>query len=309
MVLVSADFDESLPQARFPADHGVDFPPITRPVTTWCSSTRSTSLWTGALPATFLRRGGAQAPASGRASRAETFLRAVREALQKGRMTDSTEVKTSTNEGGRPSPRRSLGAPGVVLIAGMAAAQGAGSAPGARDRRPAPLADTRMKNVDGKETSIAQVKGAKGTLVVFTCNHCPWAKAWHSRIVSLGNKSVKRGVGVIAINSNDPDAYSEDAYPAMQSNAKKTKMGFPYVVDATSDVARAFGATRTPEAFLFDAGGHLVYHGAIDDNAKQPDQVKVRYLEDAVNALVDGKEIALAETKFLGCGIKYRAKT
>jgi AhpC/TSA family protein len=163
--------------------------------------------------------------------------------------------------------------------------------------------------VDGKELSIAQAKGAKGTLVVFTCNHCPWAKAWHSRIVALGNKSAKRGVGVIAINANDPSAYPEDDFSTMQSNAKKTKMGFPYVVDATSDVARAFGATRTPEAFLFDAEGKLVYHGAIDDNAKQPDQVKTRYLEDAVNALVDGKEIALAETKALGCGIKFRSKT
>jgi len=173
--------------------------------------------------------------------------------------------------------------------------------------KPAPLADTKMKNVDGKELSIAQARGAKGTLVVFTCNHCPWAKAWHSRIVSLGNASLKRGVGVIAINANDPAAYSEDAYPAMQANAKKSKMAFPYVVDATSDVARAFGASRTPEAFLFDREGHLVYHGAIDDNAQQPDQVKTRYLEDAVNALVDGKEIALQETKALGCSIKFRA--
>lgn len=85
-------------------------------------------------------------------------------------------------------------------------------------------------------------------------------------------------------------------------------MAFPYVVDASSDVARAFGATRTPEAFLFDREGRLVYHGAIDDNAKQPDQVKARYLEEAVNAVVDGKEIAVQETKALGCSIKFRAK-
>jgi peroxiredoxin len=198
----------------------------------------------------------------------------------------------------------------LLLIAGLASAQGQDEVPASLAiGQPAPLADTKMKNVDGKELSIAQAKGAKGTLVVFTCNHCPWAKAWHSRIVALGNKSAKRGVGVIAINANDPSAYPEDDFSTMQSNAKKTKMGFPYVVDATSDVARAFGATRTPEAFLFDAEGKLVYHGAIDDNAKQPDQVKTRYLEDAVNALVDGKEIALAETKALGCGIKFRSKT
>jgi peroxiredoxin len=197
----------------------------------------------------------------------------------------------------------------LLLITGLASAQDETAPASLALGQPAPLADTKMKNVSGKELSIAEVKGAKGTLVVFTCNHCPWAKAWHSRIVTLGNQSVKRGVGVIAINANDPTAYPEDDFATMQSNAKKTKMGFPYVVDATSDVARAFGATRTPEAFLFDAEGKLVYHGTIDDNAKQPDQVKARYLEDAVNALVNGKEIALAETKALGCGIKFRSKT
>jgi peroxiredoxin len=202
-----------------------------------------------------------------------------------------------------------LAAGALLLITGLAAAEGQDEAPTALAiGQPAPLADTRMKNVDGKELSIAQVKGTKGTLVVFTCNHCPWAKAWHSRIVTLGNKSAKRGVGVIAVNANDPTAYPEDDFATMQANAKKSKMGFPYVVDATSEVARAFGATRTPEAFLFDADGKLVYHGAIDDN-RDAAQVKTKYLEDAVNAVVDGKPIAQAETKALGCGIKFRAKT
>ncbi len=220
----------------------------------------------------------------------------------------------------------------VVVGAGIAAAQGTRdekpatpgetTAQGTQDSKPAvpetagplalglaaPLADTKMKNVNGKELSIADTRGAKGTLVVFTCNACPWAKAWHSRIVSLGNRAAKRGIGVIAINSNDPHVVAEDDYSPMQQNAKKSKMAFPYVVDASSDVARAFGATRTPEAFLFDREGHLVYHGAIDDNAKQPDQVKARYLEEAVNAVVDGKEIAVQETKALGCSIKFRAK-
>ena len=173
----------------------------------------------------------------------------------------------------------------------------------------APLANVRMMNVDGKEVTLADVRGKKGTLVVFTCNACPWAKAWHSRIVALGNKSAKRGIGVIAINPNDPAVAADDDYGPMKDNAKKSKMAFPYVVDGTSDVARAFGATRTPEAYLFDAEGRLVYHGAIDDNAKQPDQVKARYLEDAVNAVADGKTIALAETKAMGCSIKFRSKT
>src|SRR5262249_18555116 len=153
-------------------------------------------------------------------------------------------VKTTRRSG--VNPFRTGGAlAATALIASLAAAQpqqeakpaAPGEAPGALALgNPAPLADTRMKNVDAKELSIAQAKGAKGTLVVFTCNHCPWAQAWHSRIVSLGNSSVKRGIGVIAINANDPAAYPEDDYPTMQANAKKSKMAFPYVVDATSDV-------------------------------------------------------------------------
>ena len=173
----------------------------------------------------------------------------------------------------------------------------------------APMSDTKMKSVDGKDYSIASVAGKKGTLVVFTCNHCPWAKAWESRIVALGNDFTKQGVGVIAINSNDPSAYDEDSYATMQDRAKTDKMAYPYVVDATSNVARAFGASHTPEAFLFDKSGKLVYHGGIDDNAKEPGQVKDKYLEVALTSVVAGKPVAQAETKALGCGIKYRAKS
>lgn len=172
----------------------------------------------------------------------------------------------------------------------------------------APLKDTKMKGVDGREVSIADIAGSKGTLVIFSCNHCPWVKAWETRMVDLGNTYSKQGVGVIAINSNDPAAYDEDAYPAMQERAKDRGMTYPYVVDATSDVARAFGATRTPEVFLFDKKGKLVYHGVIDDNAHDPDKVKTRYLSDALQAVVAGKDIPLKETKAMGCGIKYRAK-
>jgi hypothetical protein len=92
----------------------------------------------------------------------------------------------------------------------------------------------------------------------------------------------------------------------MQERAKTDKMAYPYVVDATSNVARAFGASHTPEAFLFDKNGKLVYHGGIDDNAHEPDQVKDKYLEVALASVVSGKPVAQAETKALGCGIKYR---
>ena len=170
----------------------------------------------------------------------------------------------------------------------------------------APMATTKMKNVDGKQLSIADVKKAKGTLVVFSCNACPWAKAWETRIVALGNASTKRGIGVIVINSNDPTVNDQDGYDVMKERAKQRKMQFAYVVDATSDVARAFGATRTPEAYLFGADGKLVYHGTIDDNANDPKQVKERYLEAALTSVSSGKPVATAETKSMGCGIKFR---
>jgi peroxiredoxin len=173
----------------------------------------------------------------------------------------------------------------------------------------APMADLKMKSADGKPVSIADVAGKNGTLVVFTCNACPWVKKWEARIVSVGNKFAKKGVGVIAINSNDPSVNAEDGYDVMVKRAKERKMNFPYVVDETSDLARAFGATRTPEAFLFDKDGKLVYHGTIDDNANEPSKVKDRYLENALNAVATGKSVDPAETKALGCGIKFRGKS
>jgi hypothetical protein len=170
----------------------------------------------------------------------------------------------------------------------------------------APMATTKMKTAAGKDVTIADVKGAKGTLVVFTCNACPWAKKWEERIVNLGNEAGAKGIGMIAINSNDPKVNADDSYDVMKTRAKERGMKFAYAYDATSDVARAFGATRTPEAFLFDANGKLVYHGTIDDNADDAAAVKDAYLADAVNAVATGKTVAVSETKALGCGIKFR---
>jgi peroxiredoxin len=169
-----------------------------------------------------------------------------------------------------------------------------------------PMANVKMKNVDGKELSIADVQGKKGTLVVFSCNACPFAKAWEQRIVDIGNAYPKKGIGVIVINPNDPAKVEDDGYAVMQQRAKQRKMKYPYVVDATSDIARAFGATRTPEAFLFDAQGKLAYHGAVDDNSRDPKAVKETYLVNALQAVTSGGEVALKETKSIGCTIKFR---
>jgi peroxiredoxin len=171
-----------------------------------------------------------------------------------------------------------------------------------------PMADVKMKNVNNKDITLASQAGKKGTLVVFTCNHCPWAKLWEQRVAEIGNAAVAAGLGAVAINSNDPAVNAEDGFPEMKTRAKTLKMKFPYVVDGTSDVARAFGATRTPEAFVFDAAGKLVYHGTVDDSPKDVAAIKEFYLKDAVNAVAEGKPVTNAETKAFGCTIKFRGE-
>ena len=194
------------------------------------------------------------------------------------------------------------------FMALVASASMAASAFGLNIGDKAPSTSVKMKNVDGREVSIGDIAGKEGTLVIFSCNHCPFVKAWQDRIASIGNAAKGKGVGVIVINSNDPASYPEDSFTEMQARAKQLGFTFPYVVDATSGVARSFDATRTPEAFLFDKDGKLVYHGAIDDSQKA-DQVEKHFLQDAIDAATAGKDIPVKETKFVGCGIKYRTKT
>jgi len=199
-----------------------------------------------------------------------------------------------------------LSAVTVLSLAGVALAEDAENT-GLAIGDALPMADVKMKNVDGKEFSIADVQGKKGTLVIFSCNACPFAKAWEKRIVEIGNTYPKRGVGVIVINSNDPNRVAADGYEEMQERAKDRGMRYPYVVDATSELARTFGASHTPEAFVFDKDGKLVYHGAVDDNT-EPGKVKQRYLQEVLKAVVAGKDVALKETKSIGCSIKFRPK-
>lgn len=189
------------------------------------------------------------------------------------------------------------GAAIAILLAATTAALELGAA--------APLATLKMKNVDGRDLALVDVAGAKGLLVVFTCNHCPWAKAWETRIVELGNASAKRGIGVVAVNANDPSDHKDDAFDGMVARARQRGFQFPYVVDTGSQLAKAFGATRTPEAFLFDAQGKLVYHGTIDDNAEDAAAVKQPYLRDALESVVAGADVVRKETKALGCSIKF----
>jgi peroxiredoxin len=190
----------------------------------------------------------------------------------------------------------------VCLCAAYSRANAAALAIGAT----MPDATTKLLNVDGRELSLAQLAGKRGTLVIFSCNHCPWVKAWETRMVAIGNAAVAEGVGVVAVNSNDPKVYPDDDLVKMKQRARDRGYQFPYVMDSTSEVGRAFGATHTPEAFLFDASGRLVYHGTIDDNARDPGKVEHRYLRDALDAVVAGKQPPVQETKALGCTIVFR---
>jgi peroxiredoxin len=193
----------------------------------------------------------------------------------------------------------------VTLLTAPALARGDSLAIG----QPAPMSDTPLKSVKGGTTTIARAAGPKGTLVVFSCNHCPWVKMWQTRIAKIGNEAAKQGIGVLAINSNDPSAYPEDSFDQMKKRAKQLGFQFAYVMDETSDVGRAFGATRTPEAFLFGADGKLVYHGTVDDSPKDEAAVQQPWLRQAVDAVVAGTPVPTAETKALGCSIKLREKS
>lgn len=169
-----------------------------------------------------------------------------------------------------------------------------------------PAAEVKMPGVDGREVSLSEVRGEKGTLVVVTCNHCPWVVAWQERIAAIGNEYEGKGIGVVAVNPNAPGKKPEDGMEGMQARARQLGLKFPYAVDATNEVSRSLGATRTPEVFLFDAKGRLVYKGAVDDNAEKPAEVKKPYLRAALDALLAGEEIATKETVALGCTIKWR---
>lgn len=170
--------------------------------------------------------------------------------------------------------------------------------------------DFKLKNVDGKSISLADYPKAKGFIVVFTCNECPYSKAYQDRIIALDQKFKDKGFPVIAINPNDPAVEPADSYDAMVKKAKEKSYTFPYLYDAKNEVYRSYGATNTPHAFVLnkDAQGQLIvkYIGAIDDNYQNSSAVQKPYLENAVKALLSGKEPETAVTKAIGCGVKSK---
>lgn len=168
---------------------------------------------------------------------------------------------------------------------------------------PIPMADEKLKDVSGKEVSLNTTKTAKGLLVIFSCNTCPYVKLSESRIKEITDNCTKQGVGCIIINSNEAQRTEDDSYDAMAKYAATQKLACSYVVDVNSKVADAFGATRTPQCFLFNSKG-LVYKGAIDDNVKDPAMAKSHYLKDAIDAVAKNETPKVQETKSIGCTIK-----
>lgn len=166
-------------------------------------------------------------------------------------------------------------------------------------------ADVKMKSTEGSMISINDVKGEKGTLVIFTCSHCPFVIGWQNAMVELGNTYKDKGIGVVFINSNDPSVKG-DTFESMQEMARKNNYGFPYVVDETSDVAKHFGAKKTPDVFLFDADGILIYQGAIGEGGQKPKDGGESWLKDALDTLIAGNEVENSQTKAVGCSIKFR---
>jgi peroxiredoxin len=162
------------------------------------------------------------------------------------------------------------------------------------------LADTG--GAKGSQTSA----GAPANVVVFTCNHCPYALAWQDRIADAARDYADRGVRFMAINANDADRYPRDSLQAMQQRVAAEEWPMPYLHDATQEVARAYDAKTTPDVFVLDADGTLRYRGAPDADYDDPGQ-RAAWLRDALDAVLAGEQPALAETKPVGCSIKWKA--
>ncbi|MES2810876.1 MAG: thioredoxin family protein [Bacteroidota bacterium] len=167
--------------------------------------------------------------------------------------------------------------------------------------------DFSLKNINDKNVSLKDFNDAKGFIVVFTCNHCPFAVAYEDRIIALDKKYKALGYPVIAINPNNPEVQPKDSFDLMKERAKEKGFTFPYLFDDGQKIYPQYGATKTPHVYLLQktkAGNIVKYIGAIDDNYSDPSAVKVKYVENAVNSLLEGKEIEVKTTKAIGCSIK-----
>ncbi len=197
----------------------------------------------------------------------------------------------------------------VFLI--IAAVSALSFKPTATGYKPGDIAtDFKLKNVNGKMVSLADYTSAKGFIVVFTCNHCPVARAYEKRIEALDAKYAAKGYPVIAICSSDPDMNPTDSYANLQKRAAGKNYTFPYLADETQDVVRAYGARATPTVYVLQktANGLTVqYTGAVDNDEEQSDPARINYVENAVDALLENKTPAVTSSKAFGCRIVLKS--
>ena len=167
--------------------------------------------------------------------------------------------------------------------------------------------DFSLENIDGNNVSLSDYKDAKGFIITFTCNTCPYAVAYEDRIEALNKKYASKGYPVIAIMPNNTEVKPGDNMEAMKDRAKEKGFTFPYLMDKGQKIYPQYGATKTPHMYVLQKskkGNVVKYIGAIDDNYQDANAVKVKYVEDAVDALLKGKDIEVKETKAIGCSIK-----
>jgi hypothetical protein len=170
-----------------------------------------------------------------------------------------------------------------------------------------PKPDLKMKDISGREVSLKDAKRKNGLLVMFSCNTCPWVIKNQSRTNEIAGYALSKEIGVILLNSNEAQRDDADSFEDMKKYAKNQGYTWPYVVDQNSVMADEFGASRTPECFLFNSNGKHVYHGAIDDNPGNAASVNRKHLKEAMDEMVAGKDITQKESRSMGCSIKRKS--
>ena len=168
------------------------------------------------------------------------------------------------------------------------------------------LPDFNLTDVDGNNYSPKSFKDSKALIIIFSCNHCPYVKAYQGRIKAIQNDYKDKGISIVAINSNDEVNYPDDSFENMKIRAAEENFNFLYLRDEDQAVATAFDATHTPEIFVFDIERKLIYHGKIDDNWQEPEKVVNHYLRNALDEYLEGNEISVPETFSIGCTIKWK---
>jgi peroxiredoxin len=168
------------------------------------------------------------------------------------------------------------------------------------------LPEFHLPGTDGNMYSSDSFSNREILIVIFSCNHCPYVQAYEQRIIELQNEFNENSVQIVAISSNDAVKYPEDSFDEMKKRAESKNFNFPYLYDQSQEIAKVFGATHTPQVFLFNSEKKLKYEGKIDDNWQEPELVNSRYLRDAILEVLDRKDVSVPETFSIGCTIKWK---